>query len=49
MNDIDEIIQLMRTCSIAKVRAQLELAEKKMPELIVILKGFYKAAAKRDD
>lgn len=47
MNDIDEILQLMRICSIAKVRAQLEAAQKKAPDVITLIKMFYQAAAAR--
>lgn len=43
---IDEIIQLMRTCSLAKVRKQLEKLEKKNPAAYTAIANFYKEAVK---
>lgn len=43
---IDQIIQLMRTCSLAKVRKQLEKMEKKNPEAYKAIANFYKEAVK---
>jgi len=43
----NELIQLMRTCSLAKVRAQLELAEKKSPEAFKVIVSFYQSASQR--
>ena len=43
----DELIQLMRTVSIAKVRAELERWQKKAPEGYAYFMDFYQRAAKR--
>ncbi len=42
---VDELIQLMRTCSLAKVREQLERLKKKYPESYAVLVEFYKSVA----
>ncbi len=45
--DVEVLIQLMRTCSLNQVRAELEFLEKKFPELFLSVKCFYQRAAKR--
>ena len=45
--EIEALLQLMRTCSLAKVRTQLELAAKKSPDAFKVIVSFYQAASKR--
>ena len=45
--DIEELIQLMRTCSLAKVRKQLERAKEKAPELYKLITCFYEDASRQ--
>ena len=43
----DELIQLMRTCSLAQVRKQLEIVKEKNPEAYMTIEAFYLLAAKQ--
>jgi len=43
----DELIQLMRTCSMAQVRMQLEAAKMGNPEAFMTIEAFYKLASKQ--
>lgn len=45
--DIENIIQLIRTCNIKQVREQLESDERQMPERVYHLKCFYENAVQR--
>jgi hypothetical protein len=42
----DELIQLMRTCSMAQVRKVLVFAHKKDKQMFAILQDFYEQASK---
>lgn len=45
--EIDELLQLMRKCSLAQVRKQLELWKENEPDEYEIVVGFYNRASKR--
>lgn len=42
---VEELIQLMRTCSLADVRKVLETIKKKNPEAYTTIKAFYTLVA----
>lgn len=46
---VEELIQLMRTCSLAKVRKTLKIIKKGAPDAYVVLVGFYQLAAKQKE
>lgn len=46
---VDELIQLMRTCSLAKVRAELQRMKDKYPATYDEVERFYQAASKQKE
>lgn len=44
--NVDALIQLMRLCSIAKIRKELERLEKKDPESYQVFVKFYEKVSK---
>ena len=47
MTDIDEIIQLMRTLTLAQIRKQLEEDKRLMPKRLARVQSFFKAAKEK--
>lgn len=45
--EIPDLIQLMRTCSIASVRKQLKALQKHNPEKYTVIVTFYEIASRR--
>lgn len=45
--EIDDLITLMRKCSLAQVRQELELWKKKDPDDYEVIVGFYNRASRR--
>lgn len=44
---VEELIQLMRTCSLAQVRKEMEIHKQDYPEAYAYIVAFFKRASKR--